>query len=176
MRARIADVALELFARRGIDGVSISEIAVAAGVSKANVLHHFSTKDGVYAACLDAIDARLHAAVDEAVGGSSPVDDIEVALTRWARRHPADLRVMAYGLLRLPERDGRWALAEPVRRMTDLVATTDSGRDRDDALQVVIDLLGVVTYREMARPLLDAHRQEHLSSPTDLAARQEHRP
>ena len=43
----------------------------------------------------------------------------------WAERHPEDVRVMAYGLLRLPERDGRWALSEPVIRMIELVYYTE---------------------------------------------------
>ncbi len=146
MRTRIVDVALELFARRGVDGVSIAEIAIAAGASKANVMHHFASKDGLYAACLDAIGAHLDRAVDEATEHG----DLPGALGRWAADHPTDVRVMAYGLLRLPERDGRWALSGPVTRMIDLVGG-------DDATTAVIDLLGTVTYREMARPLLDAH-------------------
>lgn len=160
MKARIADVAHGLLARRGIDGVSISEIAMAAGVSKANVLHHFSSKAGIYAACLDTIDAHLHAAVDEAQGGAAPIDDLRAALERWAERHPDDLRVMAYGLLRLPEHGGRWALAAPVMRMNELVASTG----RSDAVEVVVDLLGTFTYREMARPIVES-RTDHASQP-----------
>lgn len=167
VKARIADVALGLFARRGIDGVSISEIAIAAGVSKANVLHHFSTKAGIYAACLDTIDAHLHAAVDDAHGGGAPIDDLRAALERWAGRHPDDLRVMAYGLLRLPEHGGRWALAAPVVRMSELVASTG----RSDAVEVVIDLLGTVTYREMARPIVESQANH-----ANRFKRQEQRP
>ena len=112
MRSRLIDVALRLFARRGVDGVSIAEIAVVAGASKANVMHHFGSKDGLYAACLDVIDAHLHAAVDTVV----ETGDLPSALEGWAAEHPDDVRVMAYGLLRLPERDGRWALSSPVTR------------------------------------------------------------
>ena len=146
MRSRLIDVALHLFARRGVDGVSIAEIAVAAGASKANVMHHFGSKDGLYAACLDVIDAHLHAAVDTAV----ETGDLPAALEGWVAEHPDDLRVMAYGLLRLPERDGRWALSSPVTRMIDLVGGPD-------AVGTVVDLLGTVTYREMARPLVEAY-------------------
>lgn len=148
MRSRLIDVALRLFARRGVDGVSIAEIAVAAGASKANVMHHFGSKDGLYAACLDVIDAHLHTAVDTAV----ETGDLPAALEGWAAEHPDDVRVMAYGLLRLPERDGRWALSSPVTRMIDLV-----GGDADGAVSSVVDLLGTVTYREMARPLVEAY-------------------
>jgi len=165
MRSRIVDVAHGLFARRGIDGVSIAEIADASGVSKANVMHHFSTKDRLYAACLDVIDAHLHAAADAAAGGTSPLDDVASAIEAWGAEHPDDLRVMAYGLLRLPEHGGRWALSGPVTRMIDIVAT-----EHDGAESIVIDLLGTVTYREMARPLVDApdFRSERTSTTTTM--------
>ncbi len=43
-RARIRDQALELFAARGVDAVTVREIAAAAGVSHALVLHHYGSK------------------------------------------------------------------------------------------------------------------------------------
>lgn len=43
-RARIRDRALALFAERGPDAVTVREIAAAAGVSHALVLHHYGSK------------------------------------------------------------------------------------------------------------------------------------
>lgn len=40
--------ALQLFAERGFDGVSVSDVAKAAGVSKANIFHHFGNKQTLY--------------------------------------------------------------------------------------------------------------------------------
>lgn len=150
MRTELVDTACHLFSRRGIDGVSIADVATAAGASKANVIHHFGSKDGLYAAVLERIDAHLDAAVDAAGGSSRPAVALRTALEEWATRYPEDVRVMAYGLLRLPEHGGRWALAGPVERMVELV-----GGPTDDAVAQVVDLLGTVTYREMARPLLE---------------------
>lgn len=163
MRSRIVDVAFGLFARRGIDGVSISEVALAAGVSKANVMHHFGSKNGLYAACLDTIDAHLHEVVDRVVGSGDPVNDLRASLESWAAEHPGDCRVMAYGLLRLPEQPGRWALSAPVERMIELVALDRASLD--DATATVVDLLGTVTYREMSRPLVEA-RATRISEPS----------
>ncbi|WP_329474898.1 TetR/AcrR family transcriptional regulator [Kribbella sp. NBC_01484] len=56
-RARIRDQALELFAARGADAVSVRDIAAAAGVSHALVLHHYGSKQ------------RLREVVDEYVAG-----------------------------------------------------------------------------------------------------------
>jgi len=45
---RILVVAEQLFAQKGFDAVSMNEIAVQAGVSKANVFHHFGRKEDLY--------------------------------------------------------------------------------------------------------------------------------
>lgn len=65
-RATIRNAALRLFAERGHDAVTVREIAAAAGVSPALVLHHFGSKDGLRVAVdahaaesLDAIFAEL---------------------------------------------------------------------------------------------------------------------
>lgn len=49
---RILDAASELFAEGGYDAVSMSAIAQRAGISKANIYHHFKTKSDLYAAVL----------------------------------------------------------------------------------------------------------------------------
>lgn len=48
-RASIRNAALRLFGEHGHDAVTIREIAAAAGVSPALVLHHFGSKDGLRA-------------------------------------------------------------------------------------------------------------------------------
>ena len=46
-RERIIDTALELFARKGLDGASMREITETAGVNLAAVNYHFGSKDGL---------------------------------------------------------------------------------------------------------------------------------
>ncbi|GAA3812497.1 TetR/AcrR family transcriptional regulator [Sphaerisporangium flaviroseum] len=50
-RARIRDVALRLFAERGIEGATIRDIAKEAGVSAGLIRHHFGSKEGLREAC-----------------------------------------------------------------------------------------------------------------------------
>ncbi|WP_424535159.1 TetR/AcrR family transcriptional regulator [Sphaerisporangium viridialbum] len=50
-RARIRDVALRLFAERGIEGTTIRDIAKEAGVSGGLIRHHFGSKEGLREAC-----------------------------------------------------------------------------------------------------------------------------
>jgi AcrR family transcriptional regulator len=56
-KATIRNTALALFAERGPDAVTVRDVAAAAGVSPALVIHHFGSKAG------------LRAAVDDHVGG-----------------------------------------------------------------------------------------------------------
>lgn len=50
--ARILRTALDLFSSQGFDAVSMNAVASAAGVSKANVFHHFHSKHALYIAAL----------------------------------------------------------------------------------------------------------------------------
>ena len=66
----ILGIAEALFAEKGFEGTSMSEVARRAGVSKANVFHHFGNKRGLYlavirAACSDSREALLQACSEE---------------------------------------------------------------------------------------------------------------
>jgi TetR/AcrR family transcriptional regulator len=56
--SRILTAARDLFAERGYEGASIRDIAQRAGVSKANIFHHFLSKANLYEAVLE--DAHRH--------------------------------------------------------------------------------------------------------------------
>lgn len=58
----ILDVAAGLFARRGFAKTSVQDVADAVGLSKAGLLHHFPSKEALYAAVLgqaEALGARV---------------------------------------------------------------------------------------------------------------------
>jgi AcrR family transcriptional regulator len=74
-RAVIRDEALRLFAVHGPDGVTVRQIAAAAGVSPGLVVHHFGSKQG------------LRAAVDQHV-----LDLFDRMLGETTGEHAADLR------------------------------------------------------------------------------------
>lgn len=63
-KAVIRNTALRLFAERGPDGVSVREIAAAAGVSPALVIHHYGSKAGLRAAVDDHVAHTLDAMLD----------------------------------------------------------------------------------------------------------------
>lgn len=54
-RDELADVVLDLTAERGLDAVSVREVATAAGVSIGTVQHHFGTKDALLLAAFERV-------------------------------------------------------------------------------------------------------------------------
>ncbi len=77
-KANIRNAALRLFAERGHDAVTMREIAAAAGVSPALVVHHFGSKEGLRAAvdgyagqAFDALFAMDEQDLAEAMTGDS---------------------------------------------------------------------------------------------------------
>jgi AcrR family transcriptional regulator len=68
-RRAILDAATELFAERGFGGVSVQDIADAAGTHKTTVLYHFATKDALHEAVLDEALGRLASVMREFLAG-----------------------------------------------------------------------------------------------------------
>ncbi|BBY85435.1 TetR/AcrR family transcriptional regulator [Mycolicibacterium tokaiense] len=123
-RANLLRAAESLFAQRGVDGVSLREIARSAGAKNViAVQYHFTDRDGVVRAILDkhlpAVDERRHALLD-AADGDPTVRALAAALVRPLGAKLADtaggpefLRVYADLLNRptpaLEAADGRFA-------------------------------------------------------------------
>lgn len=58
-RQRILDVALELYAERGVKSTTLKAVAEHAGVSRGTIIHHFGSGEGLFGAVLDMIVEQL---------------------------------------------------------------------------------------------------------------------
>jgi TetR/AcrR family transcriptional regulator len=95
-RVRILDAALDLFGQRGVDAVSLDEIAREVGVRKQTVLYWFASKDELVDAVLETAAAELVAVIDAAVRSApadplARIDAVVRAVFRPAVRRPAVL-------------------------------------------------------------------------------------
>ena len=63
-KARIEQIALELFRTRGFDQVTVEELCAGAGVGPATFYRHFGTKEAVVFSYRDAFVAELRAATE----------------------------------------------------------------------------------------------------------------
>jgi AcrR family transcriptional regulator len=98
-KANIRNAALRLFAERGHDAVTMRQIAAAAGVSPALVVHHFGSKDGLrvavdgYAArAFDSLFAMDERDLADALSGGNTVSIAEML----ARAFPPGSPLPAY--------------------------------------------------------------------------------
>ena len=81
---RIIEAAAALFARQGLEGVSMSAVAGAARTSKANVFHHFGSKNGLYLAVLRHITRHTRHLLREL---ASDAQDATTRLQHFAHAH-----------------------------------------------------------------------------------------
>ena len=91
---RILDVALDLFGARGVDAVSLDEIAREVGVRKQTVLYWFESKDVLVDAVLEQVAGELLVVIDAAIRSADDdplqrIDAVVRAVFRPAVRRPA---------------------------------------------------------------------------------------
>ncbi len=79
-RASLVDAAKRLFARRGLHGVSVAEIAAEAGVSSAMINHHFGGKEGLYRACVAGFGTTRLAALERLAVAPKTREELELRL------------------------------------------------------------------------------------------------
>jgi AcrR family transcriptional regulator len=92
-RERILRCADQLLAKHGYAGMSMREVAVAAGVTKPALYYHFRDKEALFEECVAASQARLSALLQNATRTDGPLEErIEAAalvlLTAYPH-HPA---------------------------------------------------------------------------------------
>jgi AcrR family transcriptional regulator len=139
-KANIRNAALRLFAERGHDAVTVREIAAAAGVSPALVVHHFGSKEGLRAAVDDyagqAFDA-LFEMDEQAVADMLTGDGVMSLAEMFARVFPHGSPLPAYLRRLLLTNDpagaalfGRWYSL--TRRLLDAMTEIGAARPGED--------------------------------------------
>jgi AcrR family transcriptional regulator len=137
-RQRILDAAVDLFGLRGVEAVSLDEIARAVGVRKQTVLYWFPSKDELVDAVLESVATELVVEIDAAVRAApdDPLDRIDAvvrAVFRPAVRRPAVLGlVREVGRLSPAHAERLRGLVQPLvdRAVDSLAAEMAAGRLR----------------------------------------------
>ena len=86
VKQTILDKSMELFSAKGYEGVSVSELTEAAGITKPTLYYYFGSKEGVFEAVCQLHYSRLNALISEnAVYAPNPKsynEDIFLTLTK----------------------------------------------------------------------------------------------
>ena len=102
-REKILEVAEAHFARRGFSGVGLREVAVAAGLGKSSLFHHFESKAQLYFEVLERVLGRIQERLEPALAGAaSPTERLESwvdALVDALAEQPTTARRLLRGLV-----------------------------------------------------------------------------
>lgn len=171
---RIFCAAERLFAERGFDSVAISDVAREAGVCKANVFHHFATKQALYEAVLtrscealgEEIDRRLSAESDPAL----QVPHFLVWYRDYLRAHPSTARLVFREVTANPDLAESGPVFPVLSRLFDNVVAhvagaREAGVFRADANPTVVAslMLGVTLFNSQTE-----HLRAHMPSWSDV--------
>ena len=98
-RARIERAALKLFARGGIDGVSIKDIAGACGLSDGAMYRHFESKEALARTLFEAIHARLANVLADTIKPNASLEDtVQAVVAAYCELAEDDPAQFAYHL------------------------------------------------------------------------------
>jgi len=163
----ILDVAGQLFADKGFNAVSINDIAQQAAVSKANIFHHFKSKEGLYLAVLKSAcdsSAQTLDEVERTLSDDGPKAQVQGFFSRYLQRllaNPRTTRLIQRELLEGGSERGRrlaeQVFAEQFSRLVDLLRSGQSQgqfRKELDAALVAFLLIGASVFFVETREVL----------------------
>jgi AcrR family transcriptional regulator len=128
-RARILDVALDLFRRHGFDPTTMRAIAAQAGVSLGSAYYYFESKEDLvmayYERAMEAMTPRMEAALAGKVGIKTDFEERVAAIMAVKFEYFQPNRVFLGALLR--------HAADPENRLSPFSKATRHIRERDQA-------------------------------------------
>ncbi|MEO0438191.1 MAG: helix-turn-helix domain-containing protein [Pseudomonadota bacterium] len=162
-RERLLAAARSLFAEKGFYGASLALIAKELSVTKQTLLHHFTSKEQLYAEVLVEI-AKSYLQLFEQMQTEheDPRDRLEAVVLALGRGSPAEMqnaRIVMRELLDNQHRADRvknWYLRPWLDALTDTVLEIPSERraTREEALATVYLILGAANFFAMSAPTL----------------------
>lgn len=161
-RERFIEAATRAFAERGFYGTSIANIVESLPFTKQALLHHFGSKEKLYAEVLARISVRLMqdlaAAGTETSDASERFENVFVAILKTSLQHSDDTRLLMRELLdnkRRAESARTWYLTAFLDTLADQARDALGDAEPARSLALVYQLLGAVNYFVVSRPTLE---------------------
>jgi AcrR family transcriptional regulator len=85
-RSQLIAVATRMFAAQGYEDTSIEAVLREAGVSRGSLYHHFASKEALFEAVLEDVEAKVgERALNATAGADSPVAALRAGCLEWIR-------------------------------------------------------------------------------------------
>ena len=151
-KAQLLDVARKVFGRNGFHGVSMDDVAREAGVTKPILYDHFTSKEALYLALLDAdsleLEERIRSALAAPTGNRERIRASFRAYFEFVDEHAEGFRLLMQETVGANDvfRSGVGRVRNRImQEVSDLIVRESKGRlDREDADTVALALVGMV--------------------------------
>jgi AcrR family transcriptional regulator len=160
-RRVIIQAAVALFSQKGFRGTTTKEIAEAAGCSEATIFKHFSTKDELYSAILEA-KSRIEETLAKAGQAAAEKEDagvfraVGLEILTQTEQDPSLLRLLLFSALEGHELSHLF-FESKVWRLHEFLSRYIEGRSADGAFQPVDPLLAARGFLGMVAHYLLIH-------------------
>ena len=155
-RREIVDTAARLFAERGYDGTSMSELTAATGLAAGGLYHYIEGKDDLLIAiCDELLEPILARAREIAAAGAPPVEQLRELVGAWVAHvvvHRHHMLVFTQERQAI-ERQPRWRHVRSQRKAFEKILDEVLARGEADGSMTFADrrlsllaLLGMVNY------------------------------
>jgi len=151
-KAQLLDVARKVFGAKGFHGVSMEDVAREAGVTKPILYDHFSSKEALYLALLDAdaqtLEGRIREALAAPTGNRERIRASFQAYFDFVDEHAEGFRLMMQETVGTDDlsRSHVGAVRDRIMgEVSDLIVRESQGHlDREQADTVALGLVGMV--------------------------------
>jgi AcrR family transcriptional regulator len=145
-RQRIMDAAEPLFARHGVDGVSLRQISTAAGLTEPALYNHYAGKRALYAAVLERALRPMSAALDEVLATGTSPDSLPGRMTDLLHQHPHMAALFQQALQGEPDSEGQQVMRQWLEHLVRQGARsmrTALGEQTQDPASVAIGVIAM---------------------------------
>jgi len=151
-KAQLLDVARKVFGTKGFHGVSMEDVAREAGVTKPILYDHFSSKEALYLALLDAdsleLEERIRRALAAPTGNRERIRASFQAYFEFVDEHAEGFSLLMQETVGANDvfRRGVGVVRDRIMdEVSDLIVRESQGRlEREDADSVALALVGMV--------------------------------